>query len=115
MGTAIDRTEFSARDHANFARKLQQNLDALKILLARPGFGVGPASIGAEVELFIIDARFLPLLDVTTSPLRAKFAVASLVLLVILILLSVFRQRLRMSYALWKSKKAILTTEWLFV
>ena len=60
MGTAIDRTEFSARDHANFARKLQQNLDALKILLARPGFGVGPASIGAEVELFIIDARARP-------------------------------------------------------
>ena len=38
MGLAIDRTDFSARDHANFARKLQQNLDALKILLAQPGF-----------------------------------------------------------------------------
>ena len=60
------------------------------------------------IILFIIDARFLPLLDVTTSPLRAKFAVASLVLLVILILLSVFRQRLRMSYALWQATHAIL-------
>lgn len=57
MGIAIDRTDFSARDHANFARKLRQNLDALKSLLAQPGFGAGPSSIGAEVELFIIDAR----------------------------------------------------------
>jgi hypothetical protein len=57
LGIAIDRTDFSARDHANFARKLRQNLDALKSLLAQPGFGAGPSSIGAEVELFIIDAR----------------------------------------------------------
>lgn len=60
------------------------------------------------IILFVLDARFLPLLDVTTSPWRAKFAVASLVLLVVLILLSVFRQRLRMSYAIWQATHAIL-------
>ena len=60
------------------------------------------------IILFIVDARFLPLLNVVTSPLRAKFAVASLVVLVVVVLLSVFRQRLRMSYALWQATHAIL-------
>jgi len=60
LGTAIERTEFSPRDHADFARRLQQNLDALKTLLARPGFGAGPCTLGAEVELFIIDSRARP-------------------------------------------------------
>jgi len=60
------------------------------------------------IILFVVDARFLPLLDVTSSPLRAKFAVASLLLLVVLIVLSVFRQRFRMSYAVWQATHAIL-------
>lgn len=60
------------------------------------------------IILFIVDARFLPLLNVFTSPLRARFAVASLVLLALVVLLSVFRQRLRMSYAVWQATHAIL-------
>ena len=62
MGLAIGRTEFSAEDHARFQRKLRENLAALKRLLGRPGFGEGPPSLGAEVELYLIgrDACALP-------------------------------------------------------
>ena len=57
MGGEIGKAEFSQLDRALFNRKLQQNLAALKLLLQRPGFGEGAASIGAEVELCIIDAE----------------------------------------------------------
>ncbi len=36
-------------------------LEALRQVLARPGFGVGPRTIGAELELFLVDAAGFPL------------------------------------------------------
>lgn len=60
------------------------------------------------IILFVVDTRLLALLDVFTSPLRAKFAVASCVLLLVIIGLSVFRQRLRFSYETWQATHAIL-------
>ncbi|MGA1836963.1 ferric reductase-like transmembrane domain-containing protein [Herbiconiux sp. 11R-BC] len=60
------------------------------------------------IILFLVDSQFLGLLDVFTSPLRAKFAVASWVLLLAVIVLSVFRQRLRMSYETWQATHAVL-------
>lgn len=61
------------------------------------------------IILFLIDSRFLGLLDVFTSPLRAKFAVGSIAALLVLILLSTMRQRLRVSYETWQLTHAILT------
>jgi gamma-glutamyl:cysteine ligase YbdK (ATP-grasp superfamily) len=63
MGTDIDQEEFAAGDYARFAERLEQCLSALGQLLERPGFGVGPATVGAELELFLVDgaARPLPL------------------------------------------------------
>jgi len=60
------------------------------------------------IILFVIDSRFLGLLDVVTSPLRAKFAVASCLLLLAIIVLSVFRRRLRMRYETWQITHAVL-------
>jgi gamma-glutamyl:cysteine ligase YbdK (ATP-grasp superfamily) len=57
MGTEIDKTEFTPADFARFTQRLPQQVRALEQLLAQPGFGVGPASIGAEVELFLLDAN----------------------------------------------------------
>lgn len=51
VGIEIDRDEFTAEDHRHFAERLQLSLDVLRQVLARPGFGEGPASIGAELEL----------------------------------------------------------------
>jgi predicted ferric reductase len=58
--------------------------------------------------LFIFDSTFLGLLDVFTSPLRAKFAVASCVLLLALVALSVFRQRMHVRYETWQVTHAAL-------
>lgn len=60
------------------------------------------------IILFLVDTSFLGLLDVVTSPLRAKFAVGSVVLLVVLIVLSVFRRRLRIRYETWQATHAVL-------
>lgn len=60
------------------------------------------------IILFVVDTSFLGLLDVFTSPLRAKFAVTSVALLVILIVLSVFRRRLKIGYQVWQATHAVL-------
>jgi len=61
MGTDIDQEEFDERDYARFAERLEECLATLGRLLERPGFGAGPATIGAELELFLIDGAGRPL------------------------------------------------------
>jgi hypothetical protein len=61
MGTDIDQEDFSERDYARFAERLEECLSALGQLLERPGFGVGPATIGAELELCLVDGAARPL------------------------------------------------------
>jgi len=71
MGTEITKERFGARDYARFAGRLEQDLADLGQLLARPGFGTGPATIGAELELFLVDGA--------ARPLRVNQAVRDLV------------------------------------
>ena len=61
MGTEITREKFGERDYARFARRLEQCLSDLGRLLARPGFGTGPVTIGAELEMVLVDAAARPL------------------------------------------------------
>jgi hypothetical protein len=63
MGTEITREKFSERDYVRFAERLEHCLSDLGQLLSQPGFGAGPVTIGAELELFLVDgvARPLPL------------------------------------------------------
>ena len=61
MGVEITRDKFDERDYARFRGRLEQCLSDLGQLLARPGFGAGPTTIGAELELFLVDAAGLPL------------------------------------------------------
>ncbi|MBT7952318.1 MAG: glutamate--cysteine ligase [Gammaproteobacteria bacterium] len=62
MGLDIDKTSFEAEDYHGFRVRLEQNLSALKHLLEQPGFGQGKGSIGAELEIYIIDQHGRPLL-----------------------------------------------------
>lgn len=57
MGLLIDRASFSAEDYRHAGVRLRENLAALKILLQRPGFGCGEPSLGAELEMSIVDAN----------------------------------------------------------
>ncbi|MDC0713708.1 glutamate--cysteine ligase [Stigmatella sp. ncwal1] len=61
MGLAIEREEFSPEDHQRFARRLSECLEALRLVLRRPGFGEGPRTIGAELEMFLVDGAGFPL------------------------------------------------------
>ena len=61
MGIEINKTTFAAHDYAAFGRALEENLAVLNELLATPGFGTGPHSLGAELEIYIVDAQGRPL------------------------------------------------------
>ena len=60
MGRAIDEQEFTAESFEQFEAALKQQLNDLRSLLDRPGFGSGPRSFGAEVELYLIDQQSRP-------------------------------------------------------
>jgi hypothetical protein len=55
VGIEIPRVDFDESDRQRFIGRLRDSLAALEQLLAQRGFGVGPTSIGAELELALID------------------------------------------------------------
>jgi gamma-glutamyl:cysteine ligase YbdK (ATP-grasp superfamily) len=61
MGTDIDSDEFDKSDYLRFQERLEECLSALGHLLQQPRFGVGPVTIGAELELFVVDGAGRPL------------------------------------------------------
>ena len=61
MGIEIDKTHFAERDYLAFGARLEENLAALQALLADPDFGRGPHSLGAELEMYLVDAQGNPL------------------------------------------------------
>jgi hypothetical protein len=61
MGTDIVKAEFHERDYQRFRERLGYCLAVLGKLLERPAFGAGPATVGAELEMFLIDRAARPL------------------------------------------------------
>ena len=61
MGREIDRETFTEAEYARFGERLERCLAALRELLQRPGFGAGPSTVGAELELFLVDREGRPL------------------------------------------------------
>ncbi len=55
MGLSIDRDQFTDEDFVRFGQRLTHSLQALEHVLKRPNFGEGPCTIGAELELSIIN------------------------------------------------------------
>ena len=60
MGLEVDRIDFDEEDRRRFSERLESSLDVLAEVLARPGFGEGEASLGAELEVSLIDANARP-------------------------------------------------------
>src|SRR5262245_52789848 len=60
MGLDVDRDAYDEDDFRRFAERLQQSLEALDAVLARPGFGEGDPTIGAELEVCLVDGRGRP-------------------------------------------------------
>ena len=61
MGLQIQKETFEPEEYERFGQRLAESLEALRQVLARPGFGVGPRTIGAELEMFLVDAAGYPL------------------------------------------------------
>jgi hypothetical protein len=61
MGIEIDRERFDDADYPRFSERLERCLEALGAAAGAAGFGVGPRTIGAELELFLIDDHGRPL------------------------------------------------------
>ncbi len=61
MGLAIEKDRFEEHDYKRFEERLRANLQALEALLLRDSFGIGKPSLGAELELDLIDDRCRPL------------------------------------------------------
>ncbi|MEU8201135.1 glutamate--cysteine ligase [Streptosporangium sp. NPDC049046] len=61
MGQQVDKDRYSEAEFLRFRGKLAEQLDTLREVLARPGFGAGPATIGAELEMFLITPEGRPL------------------------------------------------------
>jgi gamma-glutamyl:cysteine ligase YbdK (ATP-grasp superfamily) len=61
MGLQIVRESFEPEEYERFSKRLAESLEVLREVLARPGFGVGPRTIGAELEMFLVDAAGFPL------------------------------------------------------
>ena len=62
MGQAVERSNFSDDEYVAAGVRLRDNLRALKLLLDRDSFGLGEPSLGAELEVSVIDkeAQALP-------------------------------------------------------
>ncbi len=61
MGLEINNSDFTQQDYERFTRQLFVNLDELAELLQKPGFGVGETTLGAELELYVVDESGCPL------------------------------------------------------
>jgi gamma-glutamyl:cysteine ligase YbdK (ATP-grasp superfamily) len=57
LGSEIQTDRFTEEDHVRFKRRLDEQLRALDVVLKRKGFGAGPRTLGAELELCLVDAE----------------------------------------------------------
>jgi hypothetical protein len=60
MGLDLERDRFDDDEYARFGERLVASVDALGQLLARPGFGRGSPTVGAELEMFLVDTEGRP-------------------------------------------------------
>lgn len=60
MGQHFQQRNFSASDKASFNKRINQQAFELKDFLSDPVFNQGETSLGAEVELFLVDQQGLP-------------------------------------------------------
>ena len=60
MGIDVARVDFSAQDFDRFSEALQRELQLMRELFARPDFGRGASSLGAELELHLVGPDMRP-------------------------------------------------------
>lgn len=62
------------------------------------------------ILLFILDARYLRLLNLITAPWPTKFGIIAVLLLILVVWMAEFRQKLKIPYTFWKIWHGIFAT-----
>ncbi|MGX5200859.1 glutamate--cysteine ligase [Aliikangiella sp. IMCC44632] len=57
MGRNIQEKTFKAEDYEAFNRRIHNQVEQLKEVIARPSFGSGACQIGSEIEIYLINAN----------------------------------------------------------
>ena len=57
MGREIKDREYTAKDYEKFNRRIHDQVDILKKVIARPEFGNDETCIGAELELYLMNEQ----------------------------------------------------------
>jgi predicted ferric reductase len=65
-------------------------------------------ALAHPILLFVADSKYLALLNLLTAPWRARFAVTSVVALLVLVGLSVWRRALHIGYEWWQATHGLL-------
>ncbi|MCY4427755.1 MAG: glutamate--cysteine ligase [Halieaceae bacterium] len=60
MGGSVYKDTFSAAEYREFSQRLEQQLTVLKELLGTPAFNRDEPSLGAELELYLVDDQYRP-------------------------------------------------------
>ena len=74
MGRDVEEKEYTKEDYDRFNRRIHNQVDILKEVIERPDFGRGPRTIGAELEIYLIDKHSevspvnIELLDIMQDP-----------------------------------------------
>lgn len=55
MGRDVLEREYSADDYERFNRRIHDQVDILKNVISKPDFGTDPISIGAELEMYLMN------------------------------------------------------------
>ena len=62
------------------------------------------------ITLFLVDKRYLYLLNIFQSPLAAKFGLSAVILLILVVISAEYRKKIKIPYTFWKIWHGILTT-----
>jgi len=60
MGQFFGKDSFTSDDHTEFRARLHKQIEALRIRLKDDSFCEGEASLGAELEIYLLDKDYLP-------------------------------------------------------
>jgi gamma-glutamyl:cysteine ligase YbdK (ATP-grasp superfamily) len=60
MGQFFDKDSFSLNDHDEFRKRLHEQIETLKHLLEQVQFSSGDTTLGAELEMYLVDKDFFP-------------------------------------------------------
>ncbi len=60
MGEAIEQDSFEEQDYVLFGERIRNQAQELAALIAKPGFGAGPLTVGTEVEVSLVDHEAQP-------------------------------------------------------